>query len=109
MLGPDASDADRNALEQKLGAIGKFLLDWQTTYDKTIASKMTAQDKPRQQKDTEEGFGRLDALNRIGNQVFSQDLTLSGVGGIREEPARAGRPGQLPADLDRAVVQIRAI
>ena len=41
VLGPDASDADRDALEQKLGEIGKFLLDWQTTYDKTIASKMT--------------------------------------------------------------------
>jgi len=96
VLGPDASDADRNALEQKLGAIGKFLLDWQTTYDKTIASKMTAQDKPRQQKDTEEGFGRLDALNRIGNQVFSQDLTLSGVGGFEKNLHAQDAPVSFP-------------
>src|SRR4029078_4085897 len=39
--GPEARDADRDALKQKLGAIGKFLLDWQNTYDKTIASKTT--------------------------------------------------------------------
>jgi hypothetical protein len=31
------------------------------------------------QQDTEEGYGRLDALNRIGNQVFYTDMVLSGV------------------------------
>jgi hypothetical protein len=31
------------------------------------------------QQDTEEGYGRLDALNRIGNQVFYTNMALSGV------------------------------
>ena len=57
---------------------------------------MTAQDKPRQQKDTEEGFGRLDALNRIGNQVFSQDLTLSGVGGFEKNLHAQDAPVSFP-------------
>ncbi len=108
MLGPNASDVERHELKQKLGEIGQFLLDWQNTYNQTIAGKKTYDGK-EQQRDTEEGFGRLDALNRIGNQVFSQDFALSGVKRIREEPARAGRARQLPADLDRAVVQVRAI
>src|SRR5213075_1374988 len=30
---------------------------------------------------TEEGFGRLDALNRIGNQVFYTDLVTAGLAG----------------------------
>jgi hypothetical protein len=30
-------------------------------------------------QDTEEGYGRLDALNRIGNQVFYTDLVASGL------------------------------
>ena len=95
VLGPDASDADRGALKQKLGAIGKFLLDWQNTYDKTIAGKKTADGK-QQQKDTEEGFGRLDALNRIGNQVFSQDLTLSGVAGFEKNLHAQDAPVSFP-------------
>ena len=32
VLGPSASDADRDALKQKLSAIGTFLIDWETTY-----------------------------------------------------------------------------
>ena len=96
VLGPDASDADRDALKQKLGAIGKFLLDWQNTYDKTIAGKKTAQDEQQQQKDTEEGFGRLDALNRIGNQVFSQDFALSGVGGFEKNLHAQDAPVSFP-------------
>jgi hypothetical protein len=74
VLGPNATQAERDALEQKLGAIGKFLLGWKNDYDKEVADK--------KQQDTEEGFGRLDALNRIGNQVFSQDFAISGVDGF---------------------------
>ena len=95
VLGPDASDADRGALKQKLGQIGKFLLDWQKTYDKTIAGKKTADGK-QQQKDTEEGFGRLDALNRIGNQVFSQDFALSGVAGFEKNLHSQDAPVSFP-------------
>jgi len=94
VLGPEASDADRDALKQKLGAIGKFLLDWQNNYDKTIAGKTTWDGK--QQKDTEEGFGRLDALNRIGNQVFAQDFALSGVAGFEKNLHAQNAPVSFP-------------
>jgi hypothetical protein len=88
VLGREASDADRHALKQQLGAIGKFLIDWAKLYDKTIHAK--------QQTDTEEGFGRLDALNRIGNQVFSQDLTLSGVAGFEKNLHAQDAPVSFP-------------
>jgi hypothetical protein len=94
VLGPGASDAERGALKDRLEAIGKFLLDWQTTYNKTIAGKTAADGK--QQKDTEEGFGRLDALNRIGNQVFSQDLAISGVGGFEKNLHAQDAPVSFP-------------
>ncbi len=88
VLGPEASDADRDALKQKLGAIGKFLLDWQINYEKTIADK--------HQTDTEEGFGRLDALNRIGNQVFAQDFAFSGVTGFEKNLHAQDAPVSFP-------------
>ncbi|MCP3473039.1 di-heme-cytochrome C peroxidase [Bradyrhizobium sp. CCGUVB1N3] len=95
VLGPEASKADRDALKQKLSAIGKFLIDWQNKYNDTIEHKQTW-DKKKQQ-DTEEGFGRLDALNRIGNQVFSQDLALSGVSGFEKNLHAQDAPVSYPA------------
>ncbi|MGV7212483.1 di-heme-cytochrome C peroxidase [Bradyrhizobium sp. UFLA05-112] len=95
VLGPEASKAERDALKQKLSAIGKFLIDWQNKYNDTIEHKLTW-DKKKQQ-DTEEGFGRLDALNRIGNQVFSQDLALSGVSGFEKNLHAQDAPVSYPA------------
>jgi hypothetical protein len=95
VLGPDASKTDRDALKQKLSAIGKFLIDWQNKYNDTIEHKETWDKKV--QKDTEEGFGRLDALNRIGNQVFSQDLALSGVSGFEKNLHAQDAPVSYPA------------
>ncbi|MDE5441549.1 cytochrome C [Bradyrhizobium sp. CSA207] len=95
VLGPEASKTDRDALKQKLGAIGKFLIDWQNKYNDTITHKETWDKKV--QKDTEEGFGRLDALNRIGNQVFSQDLALSGLSGFEKNLHAQDAPVSYPA------------
>jgi hypothetical protein len=95
VLGPDAGKADRDALKQKLGAIGSFLIDWAKTQKETVEGKKTWDG--RQQKDTEEGFGRLDALNRIGNQVFSQDLALSGVKGFEKNLHAQDAPVSYPA------------
>ncbi|WP_035706950.1 di-heme-cytochrome C peroxidase [Bradyrhizobium genomosp. I (2014)] len=95
VLGPEASKTDRAALKQKLGAIGSFLIDWTKNYEKTIEGKKTWDGK--QQQDTEEGFGRLDALNRIGNQVFSQDLALSGVKGFEKNLHAQDAPVSYPA------------
>lgn len=94
VLGPDASKADRDALKQKLSAIGSFLVNWAQTQQKTVEAKKTW--NGRQQKDTEEGFGRLDALNRIGNQVFSQDLALSGIKGFEKNLHAQDAPVSYP-------------
>ena len=47
------------------------------------------------QKETAEGFGRLDALNRIGNQVFFEAMLPS------MDPAKpnVAMPGLPPAEL----------
>ncbi|WP_409191767.1 di-heme-cytochrome C peroxidase [Bradyrhizobium sp. RDM4] len=95
VLGPNAGDVERHELKQKLGEIGQFLLDWQNTYNQTIAGKKSYDGK-EQQRDTEEGFGRLDALNRIGNQVFSQDFALSGVGGFEKNLHAQDAPVSFP-------------
>ncbi|MGY8668536.1 di-heme-cytochrome C peroxidase, partial [Bradyrhizobium sp. UFLA05-109] len=95
VLGPEASKADRDTLKQKLSAIGKFLIDWQNKYNDTIEHRQTW-DKKKQQ-DTEEGFGRLDALNRIGNQVFSQDFALSGISGFEKNLHAQDAPVSYPA------------
>jgi hypothetical protein len=95
VLGPDATKAKRDDLEQKLAPIGKFLLDQKNLYDKTIASKKTYDNK-QQQMDTEEGFGRLDALNRIGNQVFTTDMAMSGLQGFEKNLHAQDAPVSFP-------------
>jgi hypothetical protein len=88
VLGPDAKEADHGNLQQKLASIGKFLLDQHDLYDATI--------KGKGQKDTEEGFGRLDALNRIGNQVFYTDLVLGGLSGFEKNLHAQDAPVSFP-------------
>jgi hypothetical protein len=94
VLGPDANKAERDELEQKLAPIGKFLLDQKNLYDKTIAGNKTYDNK--QQIDTEEGFGRLDALNRIGNQVFTTDMAMSGLRGFERNLHAQDAPVSFP-------------
>ena len=63
LLGPDANnDVARAALHQQLDAVVERV---------AILNKLDSKANP--DGDTE-GFGRLDALNRIGNQVFAIDL-----------------------------------
>jgi RoxA-like, cytochrome c-like len=88
VLPPDVKEADRDKLEQQLAGIGKFLLDQKDIYDKTI--------KGKGQKDSEEGFGRLDALNRIGNQVFYTDLVLGGLAGLEKNLHAQDAPVSFP-------------
>jgi len=71
VLGPNASEADRAALKKGLSDAGAFV--------KAQAATLTNLYNRVHQQDTEEGYGRLDALNRIGNQVFYTDMALSGV------------------------------
>jgi hypothetical protein len=62
VLGPDASWDDKAALkDQLIEVLG------QQKYSKDLEDSVEV-------LSVEEGYGRLDALNRIGNQVFSRDL-----------------------------------
>jgi hypothetical protein len=71
VLGPSATEADRAALKKGL-LDAKAAVEAQATTLENLYSRV-------HQQDTEEGYGRLDALNRIGNQVFYTDMALSGV------------------------------
>jgi hypothetical protein len=88
VLGPDAGQSERNKLETALAAVGDYLLNQKQIYDKTIKSKG--------QKDTDEGYGRLDALNRIGNQVFYTDLALGGLSGLENNLHANDAPVSFP-------------
>ena len=62
VLGPDASSDDRTLLKHQLDLVLKQLAAMKKLEDGVAPLSI------------EEGYGRLDALNRIGNQVFSVDL-----------------------------------
>jgi hypothetical protein len=62
LLGPNANDEARAALATQLGAVAGRVL------------ALGRLDEKVREQGVEEGFGRLDALTRIGNQVFSIDL-----------------------------------
>ena len=88
VLSPDA-EADSSKLKQtaegrRLPAEGGLTL-----------AKATL--KAKSQKDTEEGFGRLDALNRIGNQVFYTDVAASGLSGFAKNLHANDAPVSFPA------------
>ena len=62
ILGPDSTVADREALKYQIDQVLKQLKAVKNL-EEAVASQSVL-----------EGYGRLDALNRIGNQVFSIDL-----------------------------------
>jgi hypothetical protein len=88
VLGPDAGQQERDNLKKGLTEVRDFLLAQIKIYQKTI--------KARKQEDTEEGFGRLDALNRIGNQVFSTDLVMAGLAGYENNLHANDAPVSFP-------------
>lgn len=62
ILGPDSTVEEREILKSQLGQVLKQYGDVQALETRVASQSI------------EEGYGRLDALNRIGNQVFSIDL-----------------------------------
>jgi hypothetical protein len=84
LLGPDANDDSRAALREQLDAVAGRVRTLHEL-DQSVASR-----------GVEEGFGRLDALNRIGNQVFSIDL------GKPENYAGSSAPVHYPRIWDSA-------
>src|SRR5262245_20856308 len=73
VLGRDADKAQREKLKEELNDVWNFLKSQIDVTDRTLKSKGQA--------DTAEGYGRLDALNRIGNQVFYVDYVKSNLQG----------------------------
>ncbi len=74
VLGAEASKEERDTLKQGLKRVGDFL--------KGQIDIAHNREKATGLKDTAEGYGRLDALNRIGNQVFYTDLVAGGLSGF---------------------------
>ena len=62
ILGPDASDEDREVLKDQIDQVLKQYKQVKNLEERVAPWSIV------------EGYGRLDALNRIGNQVFSIDL-----------------------------------
>jgi hypothetical protein len=89
VLGPNAGPAERTRLKRELGDVGDYL--------RSQLEATTATLKAKGQKDTDEGFGRLDALNRIGNQVFYTDLAASGLSGFEKNLHANDAPVSFPA------------
>jgi cytochrome c5 len=89
VLGPGASEEERGKLKRELAAVMDFLRGQIKIYKATL--------KAKSQKDTEEGFGRLDALNRIGNQVFYTDVAASGLSGFEKNLHANDAPVSFPA------------
>ena len=88
VLGPNASKEDRGRLEQELSQVMDFL------HNQVDVTKATL--KAKRQADTDEGFGRLDALNRIGNQVFYTDLVMGGLSGYEKNIHANDAPVSFP-------------
>lgn len=78
VLGPDHSDADEKQLKARLTEFIK------------LAETLKALEADLSAGMPEEGFGRLDALNRIGNEVFGAQM------GIRENQAKRSAPVAFP-------------
>ena len=88
VLGPDATAAEHHQLKQGLSDAGGVVLAQANALDKMH--------QDTHQEDTEEGYGRLDALNRIGNQVFATDLALNGVTGFDKNLMARDAPVSFP-------------
>lgn len=90
VLGKDAHDADkRAALKARLNdAIYFALVKQGLGYANEIERQGTTE--------TDEGFGRLDALNRIGNQVFYLDMVTSGLSGFSKNQRAIDAPVSFP-------------
>jgi mono/diheme cytochrome c family protein len=88
VLGPNATPAQRDDLKKGLSKAWNFVLGQASALEKAL--------KDKHQQDTEEGYGRLDALNRIGNQVFATDMRTSGLPGFDSNLEARNAPVSFP-------------
>jgi hypothetical protein len=66
-LSADARELEKTRLENQIAEICEQKISKKVTNERDLL-------KRRGENHSEEGFGRLDALNRIGNQVFHENL-----------------------------------
>jgi hypothetical protein len=89
VLGPGAGQTERDKLRKDLEAALDYALKTkEKSYQDTIRSKG--------QVATDEGFGRLDALTRIGNEVFYLDMVKSGLSGFELNQEAVNAPVSFP-------------
>ena len=88
VLGRDATAAEGDELKRGLSKVGDFVLGQANALEKTL--------KDKRQADIEEGYGRLDALNRIGNQVFYTDLVMNNLTGFENNLHARDAPVSFP-------------
>ena len=88
VLGRDADKAERDKLRAGLNDVWNFLKGQIDITDKTL--------KIKGEQDTAEGYGRLDALNRIGNQVFYVDFVKSNLAGFESNLHANDAPVSFP-------------
>ncbi len=88
VLGPDATPMERKELKDGLAKAGAIVLAQHDALEKMH--------QDTHKEDTEEGYGRLDALNRIGNQVFSTDLAINGLTGFEKNLQARDAPVSFP-------------
>ena len=88
VLAPNATPAQRDDLKNGLSKAWNFVLGQASALEKAL--------KDKHQQDTEEGYGRLDALNRIGNQVFATDMRTSGLPGFDRNLEARNAPVSFP-------------
>jgi len=88
VLGRDADKAKRDELKAKLSDRFSFV--------KGQADALKKMAEERNQPETDEGYGRLDALNRIGNQVFYTDFVKSELFGYERNLHASDAPVSYP-------------
>jgi hypothetical protein len=89
VLGSGAGQTERDKLKKDLEAALDYALKTkEKSYQDTIRSKG--------QVATPEGFGRLDALTRIGNEVFYLDMVKSGLSGFELNQEAVSAPVSFP-------------
>ena len=101
VLGPGAGKAQRDELKKSLQEVGDFLKNQIEVTEKTL--------KAKGQKDTDEGYGRLDALEPDRQPGLLHRSRRERSCRLRKQPARQRCARQLPAGLDRAMALVGAV
>ncbi|MCC8948170.1 cytochrome C [Bradyrhizobium sp. Arg62] len=91
VLGEHAKDEDRAALKARLAEVSPGLVE-----ESQQITRYMVQQGGIEMRGQAEGFGRLDWLSRIGNQIFYSDLTAGGIKGFEKNFRQARAPVSFP-------------